>query len=260
MNFADLLHELGLDLLALIWPTECVGCGRADRDCCAECLKYLRSLQVARRGELLLGIEAPVFACGAYEGVLRAVLLGYKHGGRVRFARHLAPLLRSALALAQPRRGGRPPLLVTAPSRPARVRERGFRHLEVLSRAALRGVPGSRPRVLRALRTLRGRTSQVGLRPAQREENAARIRVRRSSRALLRGREIVLLDDVITTGATVRAAQRALEDAGACVIAIVALCVVARRDTRQISGTGNGLLEESRLPERRKVAPHRPTA
>ncbi|QIK62982.1 ComF family protein [Leucobacter viscericola] len=124
----------------------------------------------------------------------------------------------------------------------------------------MRGRPSPRPRVLRALRTLRGRTSQVGLKLAQREKNAARIRVRGSARPRLRDREIVLVDDVITTGATARAAQKVLEEAGARVIAVVALCAVVRRDTRQNSGTGNALLEGSRLPERRKVAPHRPTA
>lgn len=260
MNTGHLLREFGLDLLALVWPTACVGCGRPDRDCCTECLDELCSTEMFLMGGPLPGVDAPVYACGVYEGPLRAVVVGYKHGGKVGFVRHLAPLLRQALVESLPQRNGRPLLIVPAPSRPARVRERGFRHLEELLRVATRGLESPRPRVLRALKTRRGRTSQVGLRPGQRERNAARVRARRSSRALLRGREVVLVDDVITTGATVRAAQRVLEDAGAHVVAVVALCIAVRGDTRQISGTGNGLLEGSRLPERRKVAPHRPTA
>ena len=76
----------------------------------------------------------------------------------------------------------------------------------------------------------------------------------------MRGREVVLVDDIVTTGATVFAAREALENAGATVIAIVALCVAERRDTRRGNESGNGESEWSRLPERRKGAPHWPTA
>lgn len=243
MTLANMLRETGLDLLALVWPTECVGCRRADRDCCDSCSRKIRSAESLLHGGMLPGVRAPAFVGGAYEGPLRAVLVAYKHGGRVGFARHLAPQLREllteSLRLVQ---GNRPPLIVPAPSRPSRVRERGYRHLEMLLRISMRGQRSPRPRMLRALRTLRGRTSQVGLKLTQREQNATRICVRRSTRALLKGREVVLFDDVITTGATVRAAQQTLEDAGARVIAVVALCIVVRRDTRQNSGTGNPLL------------------
>lgn len=261
MHLAPVLREIGLDLLALVWPTECVGCGSPNRDCCLRCVTKVRSTASTLHGEKLLGITVPVFVVGAYEGPLRAVLIAFKHGGRFGFSRVLAPrLLSEILAAVSVSRGLRAPLIVAAPSRPARVRQRGYRHLDVLLRASLRHHPEPRPRVLRALRTLPGRTGQVGLKSDERARNASLVVVSRWAGRRLKGREVVLFDDVITTGATVRATQDVLENAGARVIAVVALCVVTRRDTRQKHETGNGPRERSSLSQRRKVAPYRPTA
>lgn len=248
MNLASLLREFGLDLLALVWPTECVGCGSANRDCCMQCIVSVQSITSSLCGQKLLGITAPVFTLGAYEGPLRALLVAFKHDGRVGFSRILAPLLlRGILAAVALKEGRRPPLIVAAPSRTSRVRQRGYRHLDLLLRASLRKHPAPSPRLLNALRTLPGRTSQVGLKSAERARNASLVAVKRSVRRRLRGREVVMVDDVITTGATVRAAQDALENSGAKVIAVVALCLVIRQDTRQDHETGNGTSGGSRL-------------
>lgn len=257
MDLALLLRELRLDLLALVWPTACVCCGQPDRDCCLPCL-----VELQRPAPLLhpsLGV--PCAVRGVYDGPLRALLVALKHEGRTGFARELGPQLRrpllAALSLCT---GPAPPVIVAAPSRRVRVRQRGYRHLDLLLGAAMRadrapsggahgtgrrgGRESGRPRRIAALRvdalrTTRGRRSQVGLGPADRARNAARIAVRRSARAVLRGREVILVDDVITTGATVLAARNALEEAGARVVAVVALCVAERRDTRggRIEGT-----------------------
>lgn len=226
------LRELMLDLSALVWPTSCVACGAADRDCCRTCRERLSEPPEVMSRELD-GVTC--LARGSYEGPLRAVLVAFKHGGRVGFSALLgaelrAPLL-SAVRLATERtpRALLAPLIVTMPSRPAGVRRRGYRHLDVLVAAALRG---RRAPVLRArvLRTTRGRIGQVGLRAAERERNARRIAIKRSARRLVRGRDIVLVDDIITTGASMRAAREALEQAGAQVAVMVALCVAERQD------------------------------
>ncbi|MBK0417703.1 ComF family protein [Leucobacter sp. CSA1] len=225
-----LLH----DLAALVWPTCCVACGAPDRDCCAACLAEVRAPVDLLRRELPGPSHGPVaWAAGPYEGPVRSMLVALKHGGRTGFARDLGRRLGAPIAAAlELASGGPPPVVVTVPSRPGRVRERGFRHVEVLVDAALRGLraerPGSRVRRMRALRTLRGRSSQVGLTADERRRNAELVAVRSRLAAALRGREVVLVDDVITTGATVAAARRALERAGARVLAVAALCEVRR--------------------------------
>ncbi|MFD5599159.1 phosphoribosyltransferase family protein [Leucobacter sp. NPDC058333] len=70
----------------------------------------------------------------------------------------------------------------------------------------------------------------MGLTPAERERNAHHVAVRRSAIGRVRDRRVVLVDDIITTGASVRAARSALELAGAKVVAVVALCAAERRD------------------------------
>ena len=266
------LSALGADLLSILWPTACIACGAPDRDCCAACRAELRRPAAPLR--LDLG-GVPCFVRGPYDGALRALLVAYKHAGRVGFGGELGRLLREPLHRALDLCGGpRAPVVVTAPSRRAKVRERGFRHVEALVTAALRR---QRAAVLRvpALRALRGRAGQVGLSAAERARNARLVAVRRSARRLLRGREVILVDDVVTTGATAMAARSALEDAGARVIAVVARCAVRRGDakppggggnrsgggeTRRPSRGGSPAEECSRVPERRDGAPHGPPA
>ena len=69
----------------------------------------------------------------------------------------------------------------------------------------------------------------MGLRAGERERNAALARVPKYMLGRLRGREVVLVDDIVTTGATLDAAATALEAAGATVIATVALAAAERR-------------------------------
>ncbi|MEJ6488284.1 phosphoribosyltransferase family protein [Leucobacter sp. USCH14] len=229
------LHEVALDLAALVWPTACVACGADDRDCCTDCRARLRELPEMPTRELD-GVACLVR--GAYAGPLRAVLVAFKHDGRVGFCRLLADELRApllqAIRLASTHAHGpsSAPIVVPMPSRPRGERKRGYRHLDQLIAAALR-VPRAPALRVRALRTTSGRVGQVGLRASERERNARRIAVRSSVRRLLRGRSVVLVDDIITTGASMRAGREALEQAGANVVAMVALCIAERRDATE---------------------------
>ena len=222
------LDELRLDLAALLLPTECAGCGAPDRELCAACRLSLGGIgDPPRRGDLS---GMPCAFGGDYDGVLRAAIVGFKHGGRTGFARILGAVLRPALVAAVAEcRGPAAPVLVVAPSRAERVRKRGYHHVELLLGHALRG-SGVRALRVHALRAARGRRSQQGLARAERAENAARIDVRRTRTAVLQGRSIVLVDDVVTTGSTLAAARDALESAGARVVACAALCRAAPDD------------------------------
>lgn len=267
---------LGRDLLALLWPTSCVGCGASDRDLCPDCV----SVVLGRRGRQPLlpveGIGAPCFAAARYDGPIRGVLLAYKHGGAHGFVRPLGHRLALLLAAALTRvhaaeaPDGSPfglpvphnprsvpegeygevpegayvaraciqlgsetrPIVVPLPSRPRQVRLRGWRHIHELVRRAIR--VGRLPLdYCDALRTLRGRTGQVGLGPVERERNARRIAVRSGAARRLAGRSVVLVDDIVTTGATMRSAVEAIDAVGARVVLAVCLCVSPRKDLPQ---------------------------
>lgn len=263
------LLELWLDLLALLWPCACLVCGVPDRDLCADCTIALRVERGhAERALTPVGIE--VWAAGAYDGALRTLLVEYKHYARTRVGSVLGECLSGPLGAAMRARDGpMPVLIVTAPSRPEKVRARGFRHVDLLVRIALRylarrsvsgsvlglGGPNGRhgqcvrhERSVRseagsqaeskaylvpgALQALPGRTGQVGLHAAQRAQNAALVRVPKRMRGRLRGRDVVLVDDIVTTGATLLAAARALVAAEARVVAIVVIGVTKRLDAK----------------------------
>lgn len=235
-------RELWADLLALLWPCACLLCGAPDRELCLTCRTRLRA--TAGTAQLVRSPSGrEVWVYGSYGGALRALLLACKHGGAVRLAAPLGELLSGPLLVAlELRRARAPVLLVTAPSRAARVRERGYRHVDLMVRRALRHLRARTATgvamcgdplpylVVGGLRALPGRAGQVGLRAGERARNAALVRVPRHMQGRLRGREVVLIDDIVTTGATLDAAADALAAAGASVIATVALGAAQRRD------------------------------
>lgn len=223
-----LTRALLRDLASLVWPTECLGCEVPDRDLCERCRMELRSSHTTQVVAPVLGAESFWAVSGPYEGVRRNLIVAYKHQTRVVFARELG------IALAQPlaavlQRSPVVPVLVPIPSRPGAHRERGFRHLDLVVRHAIRrlGLSG-RVRVIHPLVTARGRTGQVGLNDQQRIENAARVRVTRRGGRQLLGRYAVLIDDVVTTGATLAAAEMRLRAAGATVVGACGLAAVRK--------------------------------
>ena len=141
-------------------------------------------------------------AIGEYDGPLRDIIHALKYDGRRSIARHLAAMMaehgETVLAGAD--------LLVPVPLHPRRQRERGFNQADELAR-------GLRLPVARALRRTRPTVSQVEL-PAE----ARRLNVLDAfalGLPVVRGRIVVLIDDVTTTGATLDACAAALLDGGA---------------------------------------------
>lgn len=215
------------DALALLLPVECLGCGSPDRELCEECRRGLVPAVLEQ------GLDAPesdvpaipVVAGLAYAGVARQVMLAFKDGDRPGLARVLAPALaaaaRHAAVLLSPIEA--PIILSPVPSSPAARRRRGYAPVGRLLHAA--GLPG------RSLLTTRGAAVQKRLSAADREENA-RHRMRATEDCS--GLEVVLVDDVVTTGATLRAARRELEQRGARVhAAVVVAATPLRRATER---------------------------
>ena len=146
-------------------------------------------------------------AIGLYDGALRSVIHALKYEGRRSLATPLAALMRDRCAFTLEDAGA----VVPVPLHPSRRRQRGFNQALDLARGL--GLP-----VSRALRRSRATDSQTGLSAAERRHNIrgafSPSRLPWRSRAI-RGRIVVLVDDVSTTGATLEACARVLNDLGA---------------------------------------------
>jgi ComF family protein len=185
-------------LLGLLYPTSCLGCGRARTALCAACAPPPGAV----RAFALDGFE--VRALGRYGGVLRRAILRSKRGRRDVGAA-LATAFAERMSAALPART----VLVPIPTAGSRRRERGFDQSVGLARAL--GARAGRP-VLLALR-LTARDAQRGR--SRRERLAARGRFRCDAPDLVDGIEVVLVDDVVTTGATLRDCAATLAGCGA---------------------------------------------
>ncbi|OBH65432.1 phosphoribosyltransferase [Mycobacterium intracellulare] len=207
-------------MLDLILPAECGGCGAPSSRWCEACATEL-AVRPDEPHVVNPRIDAgvPVFALGRYANARRQAILALKEHGR---ADLVAPLAR-ALALGVHRLLSwgildTPLTIVPAPTRRSAARRRGGDPVLRLARAAVAQHPEIA--VAHALRIKALTRDSVGLGTAARERNI-------TGRVVLCGRpppaDVMVVDDIVTTGATARESVRVLQAAGVRVVAVLAL-------------------------------------
>lgn len=216
------------DLVDLVLPRECAGCGAPGELLCPACRSRLRDVAPTRTSPVPCPPGLPrTCTAGAYEGALRAVLLAHKERGRLALAAPLGGLL--AGAVDELRTG--PAVLVPVPSARSAVRARGHDHALRLARAAASAAGlDAAPLLVQARRV----ADQSGLDAAAR---AANLRGALTARRPLDGLPVVVVDDVVTTGATLVEAARALRAAGGRVRGCAVVAATRRRGS---PGAGGG--------------------
>ncbi|MEV5408012.1 phosphoribosyltransferase family protein [Thermopolyspora sp. NPDC052614] len=225
-------------LLDLVLPPRCAGCDAAGAVLCPACTAELRG-RPARRTPSPAPAGLPgCWSAAAYDGVARRMILSYKERGRADLAAPLAACLCAVAEAAIGREiGGRAMegvALVPVPSARSARRARGHDPIRAMAalaarRLAQRGLPVAFAPVLAQRRRV---ADQAGLSAARR---AANLHGAFGTVGPVPRGVCVLVDDVITTGATLAEAARALAEAGAR--APLAVTVAATR-RRKISGDG----------------------
>ncbi|MEU6481373.1 ComF family protein [Streptomyces sp. NPDC047017] len=211
------------DFTDLVLPAECGGCGRPRTVLCPRCRAVL-SGSAPRRVRPVpepSGLPA-VHAAAPYADEVRAALLAHKERGALALAGPLGAALAGAVRAgltserARGRWSGRTVLLVPVPSARVAVRARGHdpvRRIAFAAAGELRRT-GTPARVLAVLRQRRAVADQSGLGSRERLANlAGALRVTPGGVRLLRDGPVVLVDDLMTTGASLGEAARAVTSA-----------------------------------------------
>lgn len=254
------LEELADAFADLVLGGGCAGCARPGRVVCPACALLLAGparCWLPGRGPAGVhasadpaafdpaasdpGWPAPCWRVADYAGPVRHLILAHKERGRYALARSLgwaagAGVLAATTQPADPAasatpagraRAPAPCTLVPVPSRRRAVRHRGHDPVLRMCRVAAAHVRrhGTRAVVLPCLRVDRRVRDQSGLGAAERRANlAGALRVAPRHVAALRGRRVVVVDDILTTGATAAECCRVLRAAGACVVGVAVVC------------------------------------
>jgi len=227
-------------IFSVLFPSDCRLCGTSLDNIsripvCKECLSEivptrvpqcvicgdrLASAQLLRGDGLCANCRdcAPEFdraaSFGEYTDGVRGLVHLLKYESVRPVARPLGGMLAQAIAELLAGCADAKPLLIPVPLHKSRRRSRGFNQSELIARAAAKRLPQRLEVACGALVRQRDTVSQVGL---TREERIANVRdaFRVADAARVRGRDVVLVDDVMTTGTTLSECARVLKKAGA---------------------------------------------
>ncbi len=211
----------------------CAACGErlvsahvmSERDGAVLCLTCLQNEPAFTRAS----------AYGSYDGGLRDLvhLLKYE---RVRPAAGLlGRMLAEVVADMAEAFGPEPPVVMAVPLHVSKMRQRGFNQSELMARAMLKLKPAALDAKLNtgALMRHRATESQTGLTPPQRRENVkGAFKVARPEQ--VSGRDILLVDDVFTTGTTVSECARVLRRAGAARVFVATVARVLKPEAERV--------------------------
>jgi ComF family protein len=271
--------QIAESVFAVLFPSDCRICGTSlvkisRLPVCQECLDAMPAIAggvCAVCGERLFSpyafagasdeprcglcrrIEPPfarAAAYGSYESGLRELIHLLKYGGVRPATNVLGRMLAEAISTLHPEFGADTLAVIPVPLHRTKLRQRGFNQAELIASSAMKlaGL-GSRLRLCAGvLERRRDTASQIGLTSHQRRENL-RGAFGVAQPELVKGREVLVVDDVYTTGATVSECSKVLRRAGATKVWVATVARTLKisaqhveirtgREDSRINGTG----------------------
>jgi predicted amidophosphoribosyltransferase len=209
-------------MLDLVLPLECGGCGAPSTRWCLACARQL-AVKADEPHLITPRVDpgVPVLSLGRYAGARRQAIVAVKEHGRADLIAPLAVALQSGLQrLLTWGVVGTPLTVVPAPTRRSAARRRGGDPVTKMARAATANLPDIQ--VVQALRLRALVRDSVGLSSADRQRNiVGRVKITKTVEGLARA--VLVVDDIVTTGATASESVRVLQIAGAQVAGVLAI-------------------------------------
>ena len=201
-------------------------------------IEGVTSSQLCRACRLAPPSFARAVSFGTYDGRMRAAIHALKYDRIHPAARRLGSMLAAAIVQLGPD-SPTELLVIPVPLHRTKYKERGFNQARTLAKYAIDVFHKSHPRwhltlAPTTLMRLRSTESQAGLTPRQRRQNV-RGAFKVSDPFAVQGRNILLVDDILTTGATARAAAQSLMRAGAAAVYVATLARARRIHNNQVA-------------------------
>lgn len=235
-------YSLAWKFIDLVYPPECIGCGKIGFRCCPDCWdkrilydqnicqtcgKPLHQASICKNCISESFPLEKIRSVGEYEGVLHDFILGLKYHRNIGLAELILPDLTRTLANSH----FNFEMLIPVPLNKTRQRERGYNQVAVWGRLLSNtiGIPMDSSAIIRERNTV----SQVTLPAEKRAENVSGAFSAKSD--IVNGKNILLLDDVITTGATLIECAKVLKNAG---VKQISALTIARSSIKKVKNKG----------------------
>lgn len=206
------------NLLNLFLQSNCPLCQRpTSQEFCQNCAKHLQKCYLPNPS-ILWQKPLPVFAWGAYGGILKRAIAAMKYENQPQIARPLGQYMGQAWLLNH----GRDPQIVVVPIplHADKQKQRGYNQAALIARSFCE-TTGLKLK-LNGLQRVRETKAQFGLSVSEREKNLAEaFRIKQDFRHRLDA-PVLLVDDIYTTGATAKSAVQTLHQAGIAVLGLAA--------------------------------------
>ncbi len=214
-----LAHQLVTTALDFVFPPRCIQCHRAGSLLCARCQdQIVVPPSLVEPG----GPLAERRSTAEFGGAIQTAIHALKYKGQWRYAQPLSQRLARELA----RSGWQPTLITAAPLHESRLKSRGYNQAALLAEPLARSA--NVPFRADAVRRIRDTPAQVGLGARDRQINVAG--AFRAEPDLVLNQQVVIVDDVYTTGATLRECANALLEAGAVKVWALTVASAGHRD------------------------------